>query len=194
MTDSSLAWEVLERETAYSCPGFDIVHEEVRLPTGTETDFDYLTEPPSVVILPFTSDDELVLVHEWRQAVDRVNRGLPAGSADPDDDTLEKTAARELEEETGYVAGDLEKLIAVEPANGLAAIEHHYFLATDCTPTGTQSLDFDETNHVETARYETLLSEVLAGEIRDGRTVLGVLFYHATGSDTLTNDPRKADS
>lgn len=194
MDDAPLSWEVLERETAYSCPGFDIVREEVRLPNGTETDFDYLAEPPSVVILPFTHDDELVLVREWRQAVDRLNRGFPAGTADPEDDTLEDTAARELEEETGYVAEDLEHLVAVEPANGLAAIEHNYFLARGCTPTGTQSLDPDETIEVETAPYTELLSEALAGEIRDGRTLLGMLFYHATGSDTLTNDPRKADS
>ncbi len=54
MTADPLAWETLESRVAYSCPGFDIVNESVQLPDGTETEFDYLSEPPSVCVLPFT--------------------------------------------------------------------------------------------------------------------------------------------
>ena len=48
-----LAWETLYGETAYVCPGFDIQREQGRLPDGTETDFDYLSKPPGVVVIPF---------------------------------------------------------------------------------------------------------------------------------------------
>ncbi len=178
MDDAAMAWEILERETAYECPGFRITREEVRLPDGTETDFDYLSESPSVVILPFTPDGDLVLIREWREAVQRVNRGLPAGTADSADADLAATARRELREETGYVAGDLEELIAVEPANGVADIEHKYFVATGCEPAGEQALEADETIEVETASYADVLGEAMAGEMRDGRALLGLLYYH----------------
>ena len=175
MTDP-LEWETLEKDVAYRCPGFDVIHETVRLPDGTETDFDYASESSAVVILPFTTENEVVLIEEWRQAVKRTNRGLPAGSVEPGEDR-ERAARRELAEETGYEAGEIEYVRSVEPANGLLDSVHHYFVAYDCEPTGEQELDFNESIRVETTDWETLERAVFEGEIRDGRTVTGVLSY-----------------
>lgn len=174
-----LEWETLERETAYTCPGFDVVHEAVQLPDGTVTDFDYLSEPPAVVILAFTADDEVVVVDEWRQAVGRVNRGLPAGTVEPSDDGLGEAARRELEEETGYEADTVSHLVSVEPANGLLNSVHHHFVAHGCTPTGERDLDHDESIRVETTSLTALRTAIGAGNVRDGRTVVGVLYYDA---------------
>lgn len=178
MTDS-LDWETLNEEVAYSCPGFDVIHETVRLPDGTETDFDYASEPPAVVIVPCITEREVVLIEEWRQAVGRTNRGFPAGSVEPQDDNYAAAARRELVEETGYEADDVEFLTTAEPANGLLDSEHHYFVARGCEPTGEQELDFNESIRVETADWHELKREVATGEIRDGRTVTGVLYYDA---------------
>ena len=177
--DDELAWETLGRETAYTCPGFDVVHEAVELPNGLVTDFDYLSEPPAVVILPFTEGGEVVVIEEWRQAVERVNRGLPAGTVDPSDDGLGETVRRELAEETGYEAGEIAHMISVEPANGIADSVHHHFVATGCTPTAEQDLDDDESIRVDTTPYESLRREVAAGEYRDGRTVHAVTYFEA---------------
>ncbi|WP_049926456.1 NUDIX hydrolase [Halopiger goleimassiliensis] len=177
MSSDPLAWETLERETAYSCPGFDVVNETVRLPDGTETEFDYLSEPAGVCVLPFRPDGDVVCIEEWRQAVSRVNRGLPVGTTEPDDDDLEAAARRELAEETGHEADRLESLVTVEPTNGIADSVLHFFVAHDCRPTGDQQLDPDESIRVEPTPFETLLEAVRAGEVRDGRTVLAVSYY-----------------
>jgi ADP-ribose pyrophosphatase len=170
------AWKTLAESTAYSCPGFDIVREDVRLPGGTETDFDYLSEQESVVILPFTSDEKVVLVEEWRHAVKRVNRGLPAGTTEPEEDP-ERAAARELREETGYEADALAHLTTVEPANGFSDAVFHYYVARGCEPTAEQDLDDDETIDVTTATLEDLLDRAREGDLRDGRTAFGVCYY-----------------
>lgn len=174
------AWEVANSEIAYSCPGFDVVHQNVRLPDGTETAFDYVDEPPSVVILPLTPDDDVVTIREWRQAVRRVNRGLPAGAVEPTDVDLTAAARRELREETGYDAARIDPLLVAEPANGTAASVFHYFLARGCEPGTDQALDRDETIVTERVPYDAFRRTALAGELRDGRSLLGILFYEAT--------------
>jgi ADP-ribose pyrophosphatase len=185
----AVAWETLYGETAYMCPGFDIQRERVRLPDGTETEFDYLSDSDSVVVVPFTPEGEVVLVEEWRQAVKRVNRGFPAGGVEPSDaDDLATTARRELEEETGYVAGSVTHLTSVEPANGFADAVFHYFVAEDCTPEGEQDLDADESISVTTAEFDSLRTAVRDGDLTDGRTAFGVLYYAAFGPSGVPGD------
>jgi ADP-ribose pyrophosphatase len=176
MSDDSLAWETRDTDTAYSCPGFDVVHEAVRLPDGTETTFDSVDEPPAVVVLPFTPDREVVVIEEWRQAVKRVNRGLPAGTVEPDE-RPEKAARRELEEETGYTTERVEHLTTVEPLNGLTNSVHHHFVAHGCQLAGDQHLDENESIRVDTAAFEDLLAALAADELRDGRSALCLLYY-----------------
>ncbi|GAA0206996.1 NUDIX hydrolase [Halobaculum roseum] len=180
-----LAWETLDSDIDYSCPGFDVRRDDVRLPDGTETDFHYVDEPRTVVILPLTPDGDVVLVEEWRQAVGRVNRGLPAGGVEDDDADLAAAARRELREETGYEAESIDRLRAIEPANGFANSVHHYFLARGCTPSADLELDFNESIRPATADYDRFRDAVFAGEVRDGRAVLGVSLYEGAhdGSD-----------
>jgi ADP-ribose pyrophosphatase len=183
MSPDPLAWETIDRTVAYSCPGFEIINESVRLPDGTETDFDYLSEPASVCILPFTPEGDVVCIEEWRQAVSRVNRGLPVGTTEPDDDDLETAARRELAEETGYEADRLDPLITVEPANGIADAVLHFFAAHGCRPTGEQQLDYNESIRVAETSVEALTDAVENGEIRDGRTVLALSYYRLFEAD-----------
>ncbi|MDX1745315.1 MAG: NUDIX hydrolase [Halobacteriales archaeon] len=181
MVEDSLEWETLGSTTPYSCEGFDVQRDEVRLPDGHETVYDYLVEDPSVVILPFTPDDQVVVIDEWRQAVSGVRRAFPAGGVEAADDDLAAAAHRELEEETGYVADAVRPLTVVEPSNGIANAVHHYFVATDCVQNGHQRLDHDESIRVSTTDLDRLREQVLDGTIRDGRTVLGLLYYDWRG-------------
>lgn len=176
-----LVWETTETEIEYRCPGFDVRRDDVRYPDGTEGEYHYVDEPPAVVVLPFTPDGDVVVIDEWRQPVDRVNRGLPAGTVESEDaGDLERAAARELAEETGYEADGFEHLITVEPVNGVANAVHHHFVATGCEPTGERELDHNESIATAVVEYEELLADVVDGDLRDGRTVTAVTQYELT--------------
>jgi ADP-ribose pyrophosphatase len=172
-----LAWETLDRAVAYTCEGFDVVTDRVRLPDGAEVPFDYVSEPESVVVLPLTDDGEVVLVEEWRQAVGRMNRSLPAGNVESVDADVAAAAHRELAEEAGCAAGSLTHLTTVEPANGFADAVFHYYVARDCTATAAGEQDADEFIRTTTTPFEDLLAAARTGELRDGRAMLGVLYY-----------------
>ncbi len=198
MSDESaaeeLAWETTATGIDYVCPGFDVRRDEVRFPDGAAGEYHYVDEPPAVVVLPFTPDGDVVVIEEWRQAVGRVNRGLPAGGVEPEDGgdgggtvdaarsvaDLKAAAARELAEETGYEADAFEHLLTVEPSNGIANSVHHHFVATGCEPTADQDLDHNESIRVTTADYDDLLAAVVDGDCRDGRTALAVTQYELT--------------
>ncbi|KAB7514692.1 NUDIX domain-containing protein [Halosegnis rubeus] len=177
--DDDLAWETTDSRIDYDCPGFAVREDAVTFPDGTTGEYHSVTEPDAVVILPFTPDGDVVAIEEWRQAVGRVNLGLPAGGLEPDDDDIVAGARRELREETGYETGRLESVATVEPANGLLDATHHHFVAYDCEPTADQSLDENESIRVTERDFETLHDRAVAGELRDGRAAVGVLRYAA---------------
>ena len=169
-------WETLDEETAYSCEGFDVVTEQVRLPDGEETEFDYLSESESVVVLPFTSYGKVVVIDEWRQAVKRLNRGLPAGNIEEGEDP-DEAAHRELREETGYEAGKLEFMTTMEPANGFSDAVFHDYTARECEEASDQDLDYNESISVETTTLDDLVEAARDGGLRDGRTAFAVVYY-----------------
>ncbi len=174
---SDLAWDTLDSTTDYARSDLSVTRDRVRLPDGDITEFQYLSEPPSVVVIPLTPQKEVVVIEEWRQPVERVSRGFPAGGAESDDADLAAAAHRELREETGYVADEVEHLATAEPANGFTDAVHHYFVGTDCLSNGSQELDGDESIRTDLTTMDHLRERLRKGNLRDGRTALGVFYY-----------------
>lgn len=177
MTDRSPRWKTLDSELTYEGERFEAYRDDVRLPGGEETTFEYVHEPSASVVLPFTADGEVLTVREWRQSVKRTVTGLPGGGLDGE--TPKVAAERELLEETGYVPSQMDYLVTVETTNGLTDGVHHHFVAYDCTSVHDTELGKRESLSVEPRPFDDLYNDVLSGAIRDSKTVVAVLRYAA---------------
>lgn len=165
--------ETLSSETVYEARDFSVIEDTLQTPAGERYAIEYISEPPAVVVYPYTPDGEVVVIDEWRQPVGRTSRSLPVGSLQDGED-IEAGARRELREETGYEAADVEHVRTVEPANGLSDAIHHHVVAFGCTPSGDQALDDDEHIEATTVPEEALQEALATGDLRDGRTALAI--------------------
>ncbi len=118
-----------------------MIRKQFRLPDGSLADFDIVGNAPFVSIAAFTAQKEAILVRQYRPGPEQELWSFPEGYID-DGETLEEAAHRELEEETGYRAGEIRFLKLFQ--NAYSTEKRYCFLATDCSKTGQQNLDDNE--------------------------------------------------
>src|SRR3712207_1748219 len=103
-------WERLRSERLLETPYFALRSDRLRLPDGAVKDPYYVVErPDAAIVFPLTEEDDVVLVRQYRPAIEGIELGLPAGLVDEGEEP-EKAARRELSEETGYAGGEWEPL------------------------------------------------------------------------------------
>jgi ADP-ribose pyrophosphatase len=134
-----------------------------------------IRHPGAAVVLPVLDDGRVVLIRNYRIAVEQTLVELPAGTLDPGEEPLE-TAGRELAEETGYRAGTLELLAVFYSSPGILDERMHLFLATGLAP-GEPNLQGGEQIETLVLPWRHAMDMVRSGAIRDGKTVAGLLYY-----------------
>ncbi|HEX3031164.1 MAG TPA: NUDIX hydrolase [Bacillota bacterium] len=149
----------------------ELVNKTVRIKDKDIT-FTYLATKNAVVILPLKEDGRVVMVRQIRPSVDEWLLELPAGGVEEGEE-LNSAARRELEEETGYKSGDLKLLAEFYPSPGITT-EKMYLYQTVVREQSSQSLDDGEDIEVEEYSPEEAWKLVQSGEIRDGKTILGL--------------------
>jgi ADP-ribose pyrophosphatase len=152
---------------------------EVELPTGKRIDYLVVSYPEAVGILALTPDKEVIMVGQYRYAVEEYSWEIPAGNRDAGE-SVEDCARRELEEETGYRAGQIDLLFSFHPTNGATNQVVHLCLASDLTlvaPVLTHKEPIEETIRVEPVAFNEALNKVLRGELHDAATVIALLLY-----------------
>jgi ADP-ribose pyrophosphatase len=155
---------------------FSIDADRVRLPGGHETRLEIVRHRGSVVLLPMPDPAHVMLVRQYRYAIDRWIFELAAGVVEPGE-SLEAAAARECEEEVGVVPGRLEPLGVFYPTPGYCDETMAFFRLTDLAlprPGSQARRDPDEDLRVYTLALEELDAMVTRGEVMDGKTALGL--------------------
>ena len=144
-------------------------------PDGNEFERDVVHNPGAVVVVPVTDDEHVVLVRQYRAAIDRVLLELPAGKRDVAGEPVEVTAARELEEEVGMRAASMEKIAEFYNSPGFCDEHSYLFLATGLTECATSFQGHEEQHMtIERVALDGVPERIAAGEIVDAKSIIGL--------------------
>lgn len=149
--------------------------DTVVLPDGKTAIYDFVGHNGAAAAVGVLPDGRLLMVRQYRNALDRYTLEIPAGGLNPDEPTID-AAARELEEETGYQCGKIEKLITIRTTVAFCNEKIDIYLATDLKKT-SQHLDEDEYVNVEHYTLEELEKMIYDGTIEDSKTIAAILAY-----------------
>jgi len=163
--------------TVFTGRVFTVQVESITLPKGHALDAEIVRHPGSVVIVPVTASNDVILARQYRHAIGRYTWELPAGSLKPGEEPA-PAAARECQEEIGKIAGRLEALGAFFPTPGYCDEEMHFFLAADLRDPrdGDAAAHADEDEDIEARAFSPagLRAMIARGEIVDLKTIAGL--------------------
>ncbi|HSL98218.1 MAG TPA: NUDIX hydrolase [Candidatus Deferrimicrobiaceae bacterium] len=154
--------------------------DTVELSDGTRSTRDVAVHPGGVCVVAIDAEDHVLLVRQWRHAIGRALLEIPAGTLDRDAagdvEGHAGAAARELEEETGTVAGSWRYLGGFYTAPGFTSERMHLYLATDLRAAkGHHGPDEDERLELVRLPFDAALAMAERGEIEDAKTQVGLL-------------------
>ena len=161
---------VLESRSIYKGRTVGLRVERIEV-DGREVVREIVEHRGAAVVVPVRDDGKLVLVRQYRRAVDEVLLEFPAGTLELGEDP-EGCARRELMEETGHEALELERLGTIYPAPGYTSEVIHVFLAR-ARPVGRGTPEADEQIEVVLMGFDELLEKVISGEVKDAKTIAG---------------------
>ncbi|MBE9216049.1 NUDIX hydrolase [Plectonema cf. radiosum LEGE 06105] len=165
-------WKILQSKMALNHPWCKVRQDEIELPNGQVIDdyFVYL-KPDVAIILPITSNQEVVFVKQYRHAIGDFFIELPAGGFNPEHESGEVAAVRELEEETGYVASQIKKIATFYDKPSKDTNQLHLYIAENVVKTGKIKFDITEEIEVILIPIDAVLSKIVKGEISVAGTV-----------------------
>jgi ADP-ribose pyrophosphatase len=156
---------------------FNITVDHVAYPDGRIVKMECVRHRGSVVLLPMTAPDRILLVRQYRYVVDRWLWELPAGTLEPNE-SVQAAALRECHEEVGKIAGHAQKLLSVFPSPGFCDEEMNFFLLSDLRDRlpgeAAPHQDPDEILNVKEFSVKEVREMVRDGQIADMKTVVGI--------------------
>lgn len=169
-------YERLGRELVHKGAIIDYYQDTIRVANGNIVKWDLIDHKGAAAVVAVKEDGKLLMVRQYRNALDQETLEIPAGGLNSVDEPTEIAAARELEEETGYVAGKLELLLSLRTTVAFCNEKIDVYLATDLKK-GRQHLDEDEFLNAESHDLDELIQMIYDCRIQDGKTVASLLAY-----------------
>jgi ADP-ribose pyrophosphatase len=175
MTMENPETKVMSHDEVYSGKIVDLHVDTVQLPSGQSSIREVVVHPGGVVAVPVLDDGRLILIRQFRYPLQKYILEFPAGKLDIQQSPLE-TIARELEEETGYRAQRIQHEFSFYTSPGISNEIIHFFIARGLDSV-SQRLEEGEHITVEIHDVDECLRKIETGEIEDGKTILGLLWY-----------------
>ena len=165
--------ETISTERIYEGAILNLRRDKVTVMEGES--FREIVEHRGVAVIAAVKDDgNMVMVKQFRKPAERVMLEVPAGKIDEGEMNPEKTALRELREETGYRASSIRLLTRMYPSVGYSEETLYIYLCTGLT---AGEPDFDENEAIDIEEYsiDTLYRMVMEGKIEDGKSQVAIL-------------------
>lgn len=172
-------FETLSSETTHEGALSRVRVDSVRTPQGEVMEREIVEHNDAVGIVAFTPTGEVVLLRQYRHAVGGEILEIPAGKIDVDGESPLETARRELREETGLEAGELELLTVFRNSAGWTDEKTHVYLARNVAqvglPDGFEPTGEEAEMEIVRLPYEDAVAAVRDGTITDAKTIIGLL-------------------
>lgn len=168
-------YERLNRELVAKGAIIDYYQDTMQIPNGTTAKWDFIKHKGAAACVAVKKNGNLVMVRQYRNALERETIEIPAGGINPGED-MRSAALRELEEETGYKAGKFEFLLSIRTTVAFCNELIDIYLAEELEE-GEQNLDEDEYLEIVEYPLSDLLDMIEKGIIQDSKTVSAILAY-----------------
>ncbi len=168
-------WETLTTICLWRSQWYNLRQDRIRLPTGEEITYTYQDHPGAVFVVPFTSDGRVVLIRQYRHPIREWLWEVPAGAVEAPETPVE-AAWRELAEEIGGTANEMQLVGDFFAASSVSNLRIYVFLAADVVldvPTNREATELIE---IALFPVEEALAMARSGVIRDGQSALALLW------------------
>ena len=167
----------IKRELKYAGAVVDVYADTMKFKNGNTEVWDtVLHKKGAAAVIPVLPDGRIILVRQYRNALDKEVLEIPAGCKDSPDEESIVCAARALEEETGYHSDCLEKLFTISTTVVVFGETFDVFVATNLVHTKSNP-DPNEFINVEIHDIDELAGMIYSGRIQDGKTIAAILAY-----------------
>lgn len=166
----------LNRKEIFNGKRVHLVIDELKMPNGNIAEWELVTHPGAAAIIPIDEEGNIILVRQYRNAADDYVLEIPAGGLEIGEDP-KLCASRELEEETGYRANQVDFLFKFYSSIGITDEIISIYVGRDLEKT-QQNLDEDEYVTIERYKLEELIDMIYNGELMDNKTISALLAYH----------------
>ncbi len=165
----------VNRELSYQGKILKVYTDRVEV-NGHDSNWDFIHHDGGAAVVPVTDEGKIILVRQYRNALDRFTLEIPAGALNYPGESGRVCAMRELEEETGYIAQDVEWLVTIHSWPAFVDEQVEIFVARELIPS---KQNFDEEESIQLLEYtlDELKEMIWDGQIKDSKTVAGLLAY-----------------
>ncbi|AUA18610.1 MULTISPECIES: NUDIX hydrolase [Streptococcus] len=187
--------KTIERTEIFKGHIFDVVVDDVALPNGGTGKRELIFHKGAVCVLAVTPEGKMILVKQYRKAIERTIYEIPAGKLElGEEDTLEDAALRELEEETGYTSDKLTLLADFYSAIGFCNERIRLYLADNLIKVeNPRPMDEDEVIELHEVTLEEALNLVATGDICDAKTIMAIQYLQLMRKQETSNGQALVD-
>jgi len=169
----------LKRELIAKGAIIDYYQDTMQIPNGNVAKWDLIDHKGAAAVVAVREDGKLLMVRQYRNALDRETIEIPAGGLNGRDEPTDVAAMRELSEETGYSCDKVELLNTIYTTVAFCNEKIDIYLARGLKNPGDQHLDEDEYVNVEAYSVDELKKMIFDCRIQDSKTICGILTYAA---------------